>query len=204
MLDPTAVEIVSFSVHVLQNWGLPTLIVMFGLVIFATPFAWRFRRHRVVRDLPLLPPSEPIMTASVVPVADPVEAAPVVHPDKRVERESRRLYAWELYQQGVPQAEIARQLQVSRGAVCQWVKAARDSGGTGLHRRKTSGRPCRLSPEDNDRLLGLLTLQPRELGLTGGTWTYQRIADLIMREFGVQFHPAHVARLMHNLGWRKH
>jgi hypothetical protein len=82
MLDPTAVEIVSFSVHVLQNWGLPTLIVMFGLVIFATPFAWRFRRHRVVRDLPLLPPSEPIMTASVVPVADPVEAAPVVHPDK--------------------------------------------------------------------------------------------------------------------------
>ena len=44
-------------------------------------------------------------------------------------REGRRLRAFELKQQGWSQQRIAEALGVSKGAVSQWMKRARDGGG---------------------------------------------------------------------------
>ena len=43
-------------------------------------------------------------------------------------REGRRLRAWELKQEGWKQRDIARALGVSKGAVSQWMKRAKQEG----------------------------------------------------------------------------
>jgi len=40
----------------------------------------------------------------------------------------------------------------------------------------------------------------RSLGSRGGRWTRERAAAVLQREFGVQYHPAHISRLMARLG----
>src|SRR5829696_5948268 len=51
-------------------------------------------------------------------------------------REGRRLRAFELKQQGWSQQRIAEALGVSKGAVGQWMKRARDGGGVEALRRR--------------------------------------------------------------------
>lgn len=50
-------------------------------------------------------------------------------------REGRRLRAWELKGEGFSQQEIANALGVSKGAVSQWMKHAREGGIESLKRR---------------------------------------------------------------------
>jgi integrase len=55
-------------------------------------------------------------------------------------REGRRLRAFKLKQRGWSQQRIAEALGVSKGAVCQWMKQARDGGGArALKRQPTPG-----------------------------------------------------------------
>jgi transposase len=41
----------------------------------------------------------------------------------------------------------------------------------------------------------------QEAGLDSSHWTCARVADLIEERFGVRYHPAHVCRLLHSLGY---
>ena len=38
-------------------------------------------------------------------------------------------------------------------------------------------------------------------GFVGDVWTTKRIAMVIKRAFGVSYHPAHLSRLMRQIGW---
>ena len=40
-------------------------------------------------------------------------------------------------------------------------------------------------------------------GFRGDVWTQPRVAQLIKRIFGVSYHPAHVGRLLKQLGWSR-
>ena len=40
-------------------------------------------------------------------------------------------------------------------------------------------------------------------GFRGAVWTRQRVAQVIHREFGVRYHPAHVSRLLRAIGWSR-
>jgi predicted transcriptional regulator len=51
-------------------------------------------------------------------------------------REGRRFRAFELKQQGWSQQPIAEGLGVSKGAVSQWMKRARDGGGVPALKRQ--------------------------------------------------------------------
>jgi transposase len=68
-------------------------------------------------------------------------------------REGRRLRAWELKRKGWKHKEIADALGVSKGAVSQWVKRAREGGVEGLRRRIASGASPRLSEEERAKLV---------------------------------------------------
>jgi transposase len=72
-------------------------------------------------------------------------------------REGRRLRAFELKQQGWSQQHIAEALGVSKGAVSQWMKRARDGGGAeALKRQPAPGARPRLSEDQRARLPELL------------------------------------------------
>jgi transposase len=51
------------------------------------------------------------------------------------------------------------------------------------------------------QLPALLDRGPEEFGFLGALWTCPRIARVIKSEFGVQYHPDHVRRLLHRLEW---
>lgn len=115
-------------------------------------------------------------------------------------REGRRLRAWELKQQGWTQQKIADALGVSKGAVSQWMKRGREGGVEGLKRRIATGAPPRLDEDQRERLAELLSFDAEAYSFRGKVWTCRRVAELIFGQFGVRYHPAHVSRLVGNLG----
>src|SRR4029450_9386059 len=107
-------------------------------------------------------------------------------------REGRRLRAFELKEQGWSQQRIAEALGVS-----QWMKRARDGGGAqALKRRPAPGARPRLSEEQRAKVPELLERGAEAHGFRGEVWTCERVAEVIRKEFGVSYHPAHVSRLL--------
>jgi transposase len=117
-------------------------------------------------------------------------------------REGRRLRAFELKKRGWTQRDIADALGVTEGAVSQWMKRAREEGGVeGLRRKPPPGAPPRLSEGQRTKALPeLLTRGAEAYGFRGEVWTCARVAEVIRREFGVSYHPAHVSRLIRASG----
>jgi transposase len=117
-------------------------------------------------------------------------------------REGRRLRAWELYQQGWKQRAIAGALGVSEGAVSQWLTRAVTGGGPDALRHRRGGGPKpRLGAEQRAQLPALLERGAEAHGFRGNVWTRPRVATMVRREFGVQYHPTHIGRLLQALRW---
>ena len=116
-------------------------------------------------------------------------------------REGRRLRAWELAQQGWTQGAIAAALGVTQGAVSQWLKRARAGGVAALRRRTSPGTPPKLRPEQRAQVPALLAQGAEAFGFRGDLWTAPRVAAVLAARFGVQYHPAHLSRLIRALGW---
>ena len=118
------------------------------------------------------------------------------------ELEARRLRAAELFVAGVGQAEVARQLGVTRQSVHHWHARWQQGGSQALRSRGPTGYPPRLSDADLERLTGLLLEGAAAHGFSGQLWTVARVGQLIAREFEVTYHPSHVWWLLrHRLGW---
>ena len=116
-------------------------------------------------------------------------------------REGRRLRAFELKKEGWKQKEIAEALGVSEGAVSQWMKRAEEEEGVeGLRHKPPPGVRPRLSTEQRARVPELLAQGAPAHGFRGDVWTCERVAQVIRKEFGVSYHPAHVSRVVRALG----
>jgi transposase len=115
-------------------------------------------------------------------------------------REGRRLRAWELKQEGWKQQDIARALGVSKGAVSQWIKRAKQEGVEALKHEPPPGAEARLSEGQRAKLPELMAQGAPAHGFRGEVWTCARVAEVIRKEFGVSYHPAHVSRLVRALG----
>jgi transposase len=111
-------------------------------------------------------------------------------------REGRRLRAFELKQEGWSQQRIAEALGVSKGAVSQWMKRAREGGVQALKHQPAPGASPRLSEEQRVKVPELLERGAEAHGFRAEAWTCERVAIVIRREFGVSYHPAHVSRLL--------
>jgi len=117
------------------------------------------------------------------------------------ELERRRLRAVRLLNEGFSPVEVARQIGVDRRSVRRWKAAARRGGAAAVAAKPASGRPRRLTARDLTRLRRLLIQGAQAVGLPTDLWTCPRVAWLIQRRFDVRYHPAHVSRLLHGLGF---
>jgi transposase len=109
--------------------------------------------------------------------------------------EERRLAAARLLRQGrFSQADIARQLGVSRASVSRWAATLAQQGRRGLATRIRTGREPRLDEKAWARLGRLLDRGATAAGFATERWTLRRIAALIEREFGVHYHPRYLER----------
>lgn len=117
------------------------------------------------------------------------------------ELEQRRLRALRLLGEGFSPVEVAGQIGVDRRSVRRWKASARKGGAKAVAARPASGRPRRLAVRDLTRLRRLLVKGAQAAGLPTDLWTCPRVSWLIQRQFGVRYHPAHVSRLLHGLGF---
>jgi transposase len=90
---------------------------------------------------------------------------------------------------------------VHRQSVSQWAAELREKGRAGLKQAGRAGRKPRLSSPQLKRIAQGLQQGPEALGYGTSLWTSARVAHLIKRECGVEYHPGHVWRILRQLGW---
>src|SRR3954447_399331 len=125
---------------------------------------------------------------------------------KEAEREgayrvAKRLRAVVLNSEGHTSGELANLLQAPRSKVSAWLQLYQSEGADGLLEGVRSGRPVELSEKQQQQLGDILDSGPVAYGLDTGIWTSAVIAWLIEEEFGIQYHPGHVRKLLHDWGF---
>lgn len=113
--------------------------------------------------------------------------------------ERRRHQVARLLSRGMPQAEVARQVGVSRQSISVWARALAED--KQAWRRKPLGVPSALGAAERKRLCKLLLQGAVANGFATELWTLQRIAEVIEREFGVAYCKANVWLLLKALGF---
>ena len=115
--------------------------------------------------------------------------------------EDRRRRALVLLDDGLSLNEVGRRIGCNPSSVMRWRDARRRGGADALQVRFSPGRPLKLVAVQRKRLVRLLLKGPMSQGYRTNLWTTPRIAEMVEREFGVRYHPDHIGRLMHSLGW---
>ncbi len=116
-----------------------------------------------------------------------------------LEERRRRVVAF--LKQKLSLHEIARRIGCHASSVLRWRNALRAGGLKALRAKPAPGRPPRLTAAQKTRLVHLLRAGAMAHGYRTELWTTQRIAELIARHLGVQYHRNHVGKLLHQLGW---
>ncbi len=116
-------------------------------------------------------------------------------------RVARRLHAVLLNSAGRTSGEIARILQSARSKVSEWLAQYEEHGVTGLLEGHRSGRPGQMTESQRQSLADIVESGPVAYGFDCGVWTSPRIARVIHEEWGIDYHPGHVRRLLHQLNF---
>lgn len=112
--------------------------------------------------------------------------------------ELRRLQAAQRFTAGDSQAAVARRLHVTRQSVSRWYGQWKAGGGDALRAAGRAGRKPRLSAQQLD---AALRQGPCAHGFSTELWTLPRIAQVILQQTGVHYHPGHVWKLLQALHW---
>jgi transposase len=116
-------------------------------------------------------------------------------------RVASRLHAIALNMEGKTAPEIASILKVHRTKVSIWLRRWQQEGAEGLLEGQRSGRPPSITDHQREKLTDILDSGPVAYGFTTGVWTSPMVARVIEEEFSITYHPAHVSRILHDLGF---
>lgn len=116
--------------------------------------------------------------------------------------EARRIAGARMLKRKVAQADVARELGVSRQAVSVWARQlAEVNGAIGKLKARTLGRPKRLEAEQCEVLSRLLVAGALQAGFATELWTVRRVRAVVAREFGVEYSQTGCWELLRSLGF---
>ena len=115
-------------------------------------------------------------------------------------REERRRLGYRLLQRRVPKSAIARQLDVSYLTVLNWAKRREANGPDSWKDLPRPGPEPRLTAAQKKRLLALLAKGAKARGYSTDLWTLKRVAEVIRKEYGVEYTLSGVWRVLRALG----
>jgi transposase len=102
----------------------------------------------------------------------------------------------------VMQADVARELGVSRQAVSVWARQlAEVNGAVGKLKAKSLGRPKWLDAEQCEALSRMLLAGALQAGFATELWTVKRVRALVAREFGIEYSQTGCWELLRSLGF---
>jgi transposase len=113
----------------------------------------------------------------------------------------RRLIAVELLRDGNLLTEVADLVNVSVSSVKRWKKAFQQGGLAALAPKRHPGPTSKLSVPQKRRLREILLRGPQAAGFHTDLWSCPRVAEVVQREFGIVYHPDHLGRILHDLGF---
>src|SRR5437867_9176992 len=116
-------------------------------------------------------------------------------------RVAKRLQAVVMNAEGYSSGEIARILKSPRSKTSEWLRRYEEAGVDGLLEGHRSGRPAELDEKQRRQLGDILDSGPAAYGLDTGIWTSPMISWVIEEEFDIDYHPGHVRKLLHRLGF---
>ena len=118
-----------------------------------------------------------------------------------VQLEERRYRAITLLNEGLLPGEISKRIGVDRRSVRRWKAAYRENGETAIKALPVPGRPTKLTKSKKKQLERIMLKGAQHAGYSTDLWTGRRISQIIRKTFQVNYHPAHVCRLLHTMGW---
>lgn len=117
------------------------------------------------------------------------------------ELERRRRRAVELMQRGESPTVVARILGVGRTSLYRWLGMAKESPEALAAKPHPGPRP-RLTAEQLQELERLLLQGAKAHGWYNDLWSAHRVAEVIRRRFGVEYHTEHVRKVIRRgLDW---
>ena len=117
------------------------------------------------------------------------------------ELEARRRRAAEYFQERKPLQEIARLFGVDLSSVKRWKRAWKAGGVDALAAKPHPPRATKLSEMQKRQLIDTLVAGPLAAGFRTDLWTCGRVAAVVRKRFRVSYHPDHLGRIMHDLGF---
>jgi transposase len=118
--------------------------------------------------------------------------------------EQQRFNAARMFDQGIEPNVIAASLGFDDQTVRRWLRTYHAGGMEALAAKIHPGPKPRLNDEQKQEFIALIEQPPDAYvaeGLAGRLWTAAKMATLIKRRFGVNYHPSHVGQMMHDLDY---
>jgi transposase len=116
--------------------------------------------------------------------------------------EARRIAGARMLKRKMAQADVARELGVSRQAVSLWARQlAEVNGALGKLKAKPLGRPKRLDAQQCESLSRMLVAGALQAGFPTELWTVKRVRALVAREFSVEYTNSGGWELLRSLGF---
>ena len=111
----------------------------------------------------------------------------------------RRRRALKLLREKLSLNEVARRIGCAASSVMRWRNAWRRRGVEAFEVRFSPGRPRRLTPHPERRLVRLWLRGAIVNGYRTELWTTKRVAEVIQRTFHVPYHYNTAGQLLHRL-----
>jgi transposase len=97
-------------------------------------------------------------------------------------------------------AHVAEVTGFSQRTLWRWLGRFREAGAAGLADKVRSGRPAKLSADQQRQVLGWIGQSPTAFGFASERWTAPRVAAVIARRFGVQFNARYLSAWLGDRG----
>jgi transposase len=98
--------------------------------------------------------------------------------------------------------QIAKRVRFSRPTVVRYIRRYEAEGLVGLFTKPRPGRPRRVTPEYEAKLLEAVQQEPRSLGLLFSNWSTVKLADYLAKQTGIVITPRQVENYLKANGWR--
>jgi transposase len=105
------------------------------------------------------------------------------------------------YIDGQSVISMATALGINRTAITKWLAWYSAEGADGLRTTSPPGRVPRLTEEQRAEVTRVVEAGPVAAGFSSGVWTGALVGQWIEKRFGVRYHPQHIPRLLHQLGF---
>ena len=113
----------------------------------------------------------------------------------------RRIHALMSIIEGKSVDEVAALLNLGEQTVRDYVNAFLYRGVASLSYRKPAGRPPKLTKTQRKELAELIKAGPEAAGYSTACWSAVLIQDLLLRTFGVAYHPHYICELLEQMGF---